>query len=80
MVNNHICIPLARQLPPVDSTASLIPRLPVDEELHRFHDWDIVYQKSHILHSMCTNDRRCVPGQPDCCELCLYVPARTKPN
>lgn len=51
----------------------LIPRLPVDEEHHRYHDWEIVYQKSHILHSMCTNERRCVAGQPDCCELCLYV-------
>lgn len=49
----------------------LIPRLPVDEERHRFHDWDILYQKSHILHSMCNNKGVCQPGQPGCCELCL---------
>lgn len=76
----NCCVLSSRAQLPIDSTATLIPRLPVDEEVHRFHDWDIVYQKSHILHSMCTNERRCVAGHPDCCELCLYVWARSPIN
>lgn len=48
----------------------VIPRLPVDTETHKFHDWTIIYKKSHILKSMCINENRCKLGEPGCCELC----------
>ncbi|XP_031625218.1 TIP41-like protein [Contarinia nasturtii] len=50
-----------------------IPRLPVDTESYKFNgDWDIVYHKSHILKSMCTNNHKCIKDDPGCCELCCY--------
>lgn len=51
---------------------NIIPRLPVNTESYKFHDWNIVYHKSHILKSMCTNGQNCIKDDPGCCELCIY--------
>lgn len=63
-MNELLCV-----VPQVDD--DLIPRLPVNTESHKFNDWDIVYYKSHILKSMCTNNQKCIKDDPGCCELCL---------
>lgn len=49
----------------------LIPRLPLNTETHKFNGWEIVYHKSHILKSVCTNNNQCTKGDPAACELCL---------
>lgn len=63
-VNEFFCV-----VPQVDD--DLIPRLPVNTESYKYHDWNIVYYKSHILKSMCPNNHKCVKDDPACCELCL---------
>lgn len=63
-MNEFLCIS-----PQIDD----IPRLPVNTENYKFNDWDIVYDKSHILKSMCTNNQKCIKDDPGCCELCLLV-------
>lgn len=63
-MNELLCI-----APQVDD--NLIPRLPVNTETYNYNDWEIIYHKSHILKSMCPNDRKCILDDPGCCELCL---------
>lgn len=48
-----------------------VPRLPLNTESYKFHDWDMVYFKSHILKSVCINNNECVKDDPNCCELCV---------
>lgn len=55
-------------------------RLPLDKESHSFDDWTISYTKSHILKSVCINDNKCVSGEPNCCELCVYNYALDLPH
>ncbi|XP_046672088.1 TIP41-like protein [Homalodisca vitripennis] len=52
---------------PVDIT-----RLPVNKEEHKFEDWIIKYQKSHILSSKCTNNGACSQETTDECQFCRY--------
>lgn len=63
------CIQLVHDMEVDDD---LIPRLPVNFESFTFHDWNIVYYKSHILKSMCPNNQKCIKDDPACCELCVY--------
>lgn len=49
-----------------------ILRLPVDSEEYIFNGWKISYSKSHILKSICTNNKKCILGDDGCCELCHY--------
>ncbi|XP_058461819.1 TIP41-like protein [Malaya genurostris] len=47
-------------------------KLPLDNESYSYDDWTISYTKSHILKSVCINDNKCVAGESNCCELCVY--------
>ncbi|KAH8304695.1 hypothetical protein KR018_009648, partial [Drosophila ironensis] len=50
------------------------PRLPVDSESIRFHDWQISYEKSHILKSICKlgSTECCAKEDANRCDLCHY--------
>ncbi|KAH8325858.1 hypothetical protein KR067_009265, partial [Drosophila pandora] len=51
-----------------------VPRLPVDSEAIRFHDWAISYEKSHILKSICKmgSTQCCDKEDANRCDLCHY--------
>ncbi|ALC44429.1 CG9578 [Drosophila busckii] len=57
-------------------------RLPVNCEMIRFNDWEITFEKSHILKSMCTKGgtNGCEKNSPDCCDLCTYQHALDLPH
>ncbi|XP_034670978.1 TIP41-like protein isoform X1 [Drosophila subobscura] len=52
----------------------VVPRLPVDGESIRFNDWNISYEKSHILKSICKqgSTKCCEKDDAARCELCHY--------
>ncbi|EDW82050.1 uncharacterized protein Dwil_GK25338 [Drosophila willistoni] len=56
------------------SEECFVPRLPVDCESTRFHDWTISYEKSHILKSICKlgSTKCCEENDANRCDLCNY--------
>ncbi|KAH8238404.1 hypothetical protein KR032_006352, partial [Drosophila birchii] len=53
---------------------TVVARLPVSSEQIKFHDWDISYEKSHILKSICKLGigQSCSKEDANCCDLCHY--------
>ncbi|XP_057660256.1 TIP41-like protein [Diorhabda carinulata] len=49
-----------------------IHRLPVNSEEYTINDWTMKFTKSHILHSICTNNDACNSKPEERCLLCLY--------
>jgi hypothetical protein len=52
-----------------DVSDEMTPRLPVNSESITFHKWNITYNKSHILKSLC--EKNCTADDPNSCELCV---------
>ncbi|XP_020808276.1 TIP41-like protein [Drosophila serrata] len=57
-----------------DDCPTVVARLPVSSEQITFHDWDISYEKSHILKSICKLGigQSCSKEDANRCDLCHY--------
>ncbi|XP_037938770.1 TIP41-like protein [Teleopsis dalmanni] len=58
----------------------VVRNLPVDKENLAFEGWNIEYEKSHILKSMCKNGKDKTCEREDPCELCTYSYALELPH
>lgn len=59
----------------------IVSCLPKNSETIDFEGWNITYEKSHILKSVCSNgNENCPQNSPDCCELCTYRYALELPH
>lgn len=56
----------------MDISNSKTPILPRDSETFAFNDWQIYYNKSHILKSICPQDGKCTLEDANCCERCKF--------
>lgn len=55
-------------------SATELTKVNVDSEEQQFHDWNIKFKQSHILHSQCSTPFVCKkPNNPEKCLFCMYV-------